>query len=127
MLTVSQVVCVQSKVQVPSYTDTLSTLRAAELCCRILQQLRAVNACLGSLLCSAGVNGQIIDFIEHLTAGSKAALKRHVQTDEFGANLGADCDELFKEALQENLPGAFNALERTAVTRVLQHPGECLN
>ena len=80
MLTVSQVVCVQSKVQDPSYTDTLSTLRAAELCCRILQ--------------------------------SKAALKRHVQTDEFGANLGADCDELFKEALQENLPGAFNALER---------------
>ena len=70
--------------------------------------------------------GQFIDSIEHLTAGSKAALKRHVQTDEFGANLDAECDELFKEALQENLPGKFNALERTAVKRVLKHPGECL-
>ena len=69
---------------------------------------------------------QFIDSIEHLTAGSKAALKRHVQMDEFGASLDADCDELFKEALQENLPGAFNALERTAVKRVLQHSGECL-
>ena len=41
---------------------------------------------------------QFIDSIEHLTAGSKAALKRHVQMDEFGANLDADCHELFKEA-----------------------------
>ena len=66
---------------------------------------------------------QFIDSIEHLIA----ALKRHVQTDEFGANLDADCDELFKEALQENLPGTFNALERTAVKRVLKHPGEYLS
>ncbi|KAL3138657.1 hypothetical protein ABBQ32_006415 [Trebouxia sp. C0010 RCD-2024] len=65
---------------------------------------------------------QFIDSIEHLTSGGKAALKRHVQMDEFGANLDADCDELFKEALHENLPATFNALERTAVKRILKHP-----
>ena len=69
---------------------------------------------------------QFIDSIEHLNAGSKAALKRHVQMDEFGANLDADCDDLFKEALQENLPATFNALQRTAVKRILQQPGEYL-
>ena len=42
---------------------------------------------------------QFIDSIEHLTAGNKAALKRHVQMDEFGANLDADCDEVFKRQL----------------------------
>ena len=70
---------------------------------------------------------QFIDSIEHLTAGSKAALKKHVEMDDFGANLDAECDELSKEALQENLPATFNALERTAVKRMLKHPGECLN
>ena len=69
---------------------------------------------------------QFIDSIEHLNAGSKAALKRHVQMDEFGANLDADCDDLFKEALQDNLPATFNALQRTAVKRILQQPGEYL-
>ena len=44
---------------------------------------------------------QFIDSIEHLTAGCKDALKGHVQMVEFGANLDAECDELFKEALQE--------------------------
>ena len=53
---------------------------------------------------------QFIDSIEHLNANSKAALKRHVQMDEFGASLDADCDDLFKEALRENLPTTFNAL-----------------
>ncbi|KAL3148764.1 hypothetical protein ABBQ38_014175 [Trebouxia sp. C0009 RCD-2024] len=66
---------------------------------------------------------QFIDSIEHLTAGGKAALKRHVQMDEFGAKLDADCEELFKEALHENLPATFNALERTAVKRILKHHG----
>ena len=66
---------------------------------------------------------QYIDSIEHLTAGSKAALKEHVQMDELGANLDAECDELFKEALQENLPATFSALERTAVKRILKPPG----
>ncbi|DBA69913.1 TPA: hypothetical protein ACH3X2_012410 [Trebouxia sp. C0005] len=70
--------------------------------------------------------GQLIDSIEHLTAGSKAALKRHEQMDEFGANLDAKCDDLFKEALQENLPTTFNALERTAVKRTLKKPGTLL-
>ena len=68
---------------------------------------------------------QCIDSIEYLTAGSKAALKRHVQMTEFGANLDAHCDEVFKETLQENLPATFNALERTAVKRISKHPGEC--
>lgn len=66
---------------------------------------------------------QFIDSIEHLNANSKAALKRHVQMDEFGASLDADCDDLFKEALRENLPTTFNALQRTAAKRVLQQPG----
>ena len=70
---------------------------------------------------------QFIDSIEHLTSGGKAALKSHVQMDEFGANLDADCDELFKEALHENLPATFNALERTAVKQILKHPGEYFN
>ena len=69
---------------------------------------------------------QFIDSIERLNAGNKAALKRHVQMDEFGANLDADCDDLFKEALQENLPTTFNALERTAVKQILKQPGEYL-
>ena len=67
---------------------------------------------------------EFIDSIEHLTAGTKAALKAHVQTVEFGASLDADCDELFKETLQENLPAALNALQRTAIRRALKHPGE---
>ena len=68
--------------------------------------------------------GHFIDSIEHLHADSKAALKRHVQMDEFGAYLDADCDDLFKEAVQENLPATFNALERTAVKRIFKQPGE---
>ncbi|KAA6429844.1 MAG: hypothetical protein FRX49_00276 [Trebouxia sp. A1-2] len=43
--------------------------------------------------------------------------------DEFGAKLDADCDELFKQALQESLPATFNVLERTAVKRLSKHPG----
>lgn len=69
---------------------------------------------------------QFIDSIEHLTAGRKAALKTHVEMDDFGAHLDAECDELFKEALRENLPATFNALECTAVKRMMKHPGECL-
>ncbi|KAL3155476.1 hypothetical protein ABBQ38_011030 [Trebouxia sp. C0009 RCD-2024] len=67
---------------------------------------------------------QFIDSIEHLTVGSKSALKRHVQMEDFGANLDADCNELFKETLQENLPATFNVRERTAVKRILKHPGD---
>ena len=43
---------------------------------------------------------------------------------DFGAFLDADCDELFKEALQDHLPATFNALERTAVKRALKSPGK---
>ena len=34
---------------------------------------------------------------------------------------------IVKEALHENLPATFNALERTAVKRILKHPGEYFN
>ena len=68
--------------------------------------------------------GQFIDSIEHLAGDSKAAFERHVQMDEFGANLDANCDDLSKEALQENLPATFNALERTAFKQILKQPGE---
>ena len=67
-----------------------------------------------------------IDSIEHLTAAGKAALIMHLQMDNFGANLECDCDELFKEALQDNLPATFYALECTAVRRELKQPGEYL-
>lgn len=86
-----------------------------------------VYAAYSALQVSMVTVAQFIDSIEHLTAGSKAALKRHVQMDVFGAKLDADCNELFKEALQENLPATFNALERTAVKQTLKHPGEFLN
>lgn len=62
---------------------------------------------------------QFFDSIEHLTADSKAALKRHVQLAEFVAKLDADCDELFKQTLSENLLATFNALERTAMKQIL--------
>ncbi len=68
-----------------------------------------------------------IDSIEHLTAGSKAELKSHVQKAEFGASLDAECDEIFKETLQENLPTTLNALHRTAVKRALKDSGEQFN
>lgn len=70
---------------------------------------------------------EFIDSIDHLTAGTKANLKSHVQKVEFGASLDSDCDEVFKETLQENLPATLNALHRTAVRRALTHPGEQLS
>jgi hypothetical protein len=50
-----------------------------------------------------------------------------VQKVEFGASLDADCDEVFKETLQENLPATLNALHRTAVRQALKDSGEQLN
>ena len=96
-----------------------------------LQQAKTELAAASSQLAETKVTlmitvAQFIDSIERLTAGSKAVLKRHVQMDEFGANLDADCDDLFKEALQENLPATFNAFERTAVKRMSKQPGEYL-
>lgn len=67
---------------------------------------------------------EFIDSIERLTKTSKAALKRHVQLKEFGAELDDECDECFKEALQDHLPATLNALQRTVVKRTLQHNGE---
>ncbi len=67
---------------------------------------------------------QFIDSIEYLNAGDKAVLKSHVQKNEFGANLHAVCDALFKEALEENMPATLNALQRTAVRQALKYLGE---
>ena len=67
---------------------------------------------------------EFIDSIPHLSAGKKAILEKHVQSPEFGASLGADCDEVFQEVLQENLPATFNLLERARLKRALKQPGE---
>ena len=96
-----------------------------------LQQTKTELAAASSQLAETKVTvmitvAQFIDSIERLTAGSNAVLRRHVQMDEFGANLDADCDDLFKEALQENLPATFNALERTAVKQMLKQLGKYL-
>ena len=67
---------------------------------------------------------EFIDSIPHLSAGTKATLKKHVQSQEFGASLHADCDEVFQEVLQENLPATLNLLERATLKRALKQPGE---
>ena len=67
---------------------------------------------------------RFIDSIQDLSSDSRAGLKKHVQMRDFGALLDADCDELFKEALQDHLPATFNALECTAVKRALKSPGK---
>ena len=67
---------------------------------------------------------EFIDSIPHLSAGKKATLERHVQSQEFGASLDADCDEVFQEVLQDNLPATFNLLERATLKRALKQPGE---
>ena len=66
---------------------------------------------------------QFIDSIDRLKDDSKAALKRHVQKEEFGATLEDECDKVFKQTLWENLPATFNALERTAV-KLAAKPGD---
>ena len=67
---------------------------------------------------------EFIDSIPHLSAGKKATLETHVQSQEFGVSLDADCDEVFQEVLQENLPATFNLLERARLKRALKQPGE---
>ena len=67
---------------------------------------------------------EFIDSIPHLSASAKATLQKHVQSQEFGGSLDADCDEVFLEVLQENLPATFNLLERARLKRALKQPGE---
>ena len=67
---------------------------------------------------------EFIDSIPHLSAGTKATLKKHVQSQEFGASLHADCDEVFQEVSQKNLPATLNLLERATLKRALKQPGE---
>ena len=58
---------------------------------------------------------EFIDSIPHLSASTKATLQKHVQSQEFGASLDADCDEVFQEVLQENLPATLNLLDRATL------------
>ena len=67
---------------------------------------------------------EFINSIPQLSAAKKATLEKHVQSQDFGASLDADCDEVFQEVLQENLPAAFNLLERATLKRALKQPGE---
>ena len=74
-----------------------------------------VFAVLGSLLCLAGVMVTISEFINsipHVSARKEATLENHVQSQEFGVSLEADCDDIFQRVLQENPPTTFNILER---------------
>ena len=70
---------------------------------------------------------KFIGSIPLLSAGKKATLEKHVQSQEFGASLNADCDEVFQEVLQETLPATFNLLERARLKRALKQPGECFD
>ena len=67
---------------------------------------------------------EVLNSIPQLSASKKATLEKHVQLQEFGASLDADCDEVFQEVLQENLPATFNLLQRAALKRALKRPGE---
>ena len=69
---------------------------------------------------------EFINSIPHLSADKKATLEKHVQSQEFGASLDADCDEIFQEVLLQNLPATFNLLECARLRRALQQPGEYL-
>ena len=69
----------------------------------------------------------VVDFInsiENLDDSCKGALKAHVQTREFGSNLDDDCDEAFKETLQNYLPETFSRLQCTRVKQALRLPGQ---
>ena len=63
---------------------------------------------------------EFIDSIPHLSAGKKATLVTHVQSQDFGDSLDADCDEVFQEVLQENPPATFNLLERAKTETSLE-------
>ena len=67
---------------------------------------------------------EFIDSIPHLCAGKKATLEKHVQSQEFGASLDADCDGVFQEVLQEKPPATFSLLECARLKRALKQPGE---
>ncbi|KAL0019104.1 hypothetical protein WJX77_005801 [Trebouxia sp. C0004] len=65
----------------------------------------------GLWLVSKGSSGRV--FVARLQSGILAAVK-------LAKSWRQGCFE--KEALHENLPATFNALERTAVKRILKHP-----
>lgn len=67
---------------------------------------------------------EFVNSIEHLDDSCKAALKAHVQTREFGAKLDDDCDEAFRETLQNYLPETFSRLQCTRVKQALRLPGQ---
>ncbi|KAL0040302.1 hypothetical protein WJX77_002769 [Trebouxia sp. C0004] len=63
---------------------------------------------------------EFIDSIPHLSVGKKATLETHVQSQEFGVSLDADCDEIFQKVLQQNPPATFNILELARLEGALQ-------
>ena len=67
---------------------------------------------------------EFIDSIPHLSAVKKATLEKHVQSQEFGVSLDADCDEILQKVLQENPPATYNILERARLEGALQQLGE---
>ena len=79
---------------------------------------RVLYADLGSLRCFAGVDGYDIGvhrFHSTPQCWHEGHFGKHVQSQEFGASLDADCDEVFQEVLQENLPATLNLLERATL------------
>lgn len=70
---------------------------------------------------------QFIESLRHLSAGKKTILEEYVQSEDFGAKLDAECDEIFQEGLQQNPPATFSVLDRTALNRALKQLGEYLN
>ena len=70
---------------------------------------------------------EFINSIPHLSAGKKATLEKHVQSQDFGVSLDADCDEVLQKVLQENPPASFNLLERARLKGALEQLGELLN
>ena len=51
-------------------------------------------------------------------------MEKHVQSQDFGVSLDADCDEVFQEVLQENPPATFNILEYARLKGALKQLGE---
>ena len=86
-------------------------------------QLHVVNADLGSVPCFAGVNGYDIG-VHQLHSTAQCWQEGHFGKACAITGVDADCDEVFQEVLQENLPATFNLLERARLKRALKQPGE---
>lgn len=70
---------------------------------------------------------QFIESLQYLSAGKKTTLEEYVLSEDFGAKLDGECDEVFQEGLQQHPPATFNVLDRTSLKRALKQLGEYLN